>query len=123
MPATTLADKVIIGLALIFLAWLYSHYWFQGTEADYAIILVAQQPPQYVRLNQTQKITVSGRIGNTLIEVAPGQIRFLAAPCRGQYCVHAGWLKHGGDFVACLPNQVSIELVRQTEPQFDAIAY
>lgn len=121
--STTLADKVIIVLALLLLAGLYQYYWLGATgPADYAMITVAQQPPQQVEL-RPQKITVEGRLGKTVIAVADGKIRFLHSPCQGQYCIHAGWLKHSGDFVACLPNQVSIELLSQTEPSFDAIAY
>jgi len=124
MRSTTPADKVIITLALILLGGLYHYYWLKPSgAADYAIISVAQQPPQRIQLQQAQTIAVEGQLGTTWIEVAPGQIRFLKAPCPGQYCVHAGWLKHSGDFVTCLPNRVSIELISQTEQSFDSIAY
>jgi hypothetical protein len=121
---TTVADRIIIGMALVLLVWLYMRYWIGGSPpADYALILVAKQAPMRVDLQRSQKIPIQGRLGESLIEVAEGHIRFIASPCRGKYCIHAGWLTKGGDFVACLPNQVSLELHRAETSEFDAIVY
>ncbi len=122
---TTVADRIILSLALALLVWLYLHYWIDRTQpADYALIWVANQAPIRVDLHHSQQIPVQGHLGESLIEVAEGGIRFIASTCRHKQCIHAGWLTADGDFVACLPNQVSIELHRaQTMAEFDAIAY
>jgi hypothetical protein len=121
---TTVADRIIIGLALTLIAWLYLRYWITGSQpADYAVILVTNHAPQRVPLQYPQLLHIQGRLGESLIEVAHGQIRFLASPCRGKQCIHTGWLTKGGDFMACLPNQVSIELQSAETAEFDAIAY
>jgi len=119
---TTVADRIILSVALLLLLWLYPHYW-TGTPADYALILVANQAPIKLDLQHSQQIAIAGRLGESLIEVADGRIRFIASSCRNKYCIHAGWLTKGGDFVACLPNQVSIELHRAETTNFDAIVY
>lgn len=121
---TTIADRIIIGLALMLIVWLYLRYWITGSQpADYAIILVTNHAPQRIPLQHPQLLHLQGSLGESLIEVVPGQIRFLASPCRGKQCIHAGWLTKGGDFMACLPNQVSIELHSAETAEFDAIAY
>ncbi len=119
---TTVADRIILVFALALLVWLYLHHWVGG-RADYARILVANQAPQQISLQHPQQISIQGHLGESLIEVAEGRIRFIASPCRNKYCIHAGWLTKGGDFVACLPNQVSIELHRTKTVEFDAIVY
>ena len=121
---TTLADRIIISIALALLVWLYIHYWVSDPQpADYALILVANHAPIRVDLQRDQQVPVQGRLGQSIIEVSKGHIRFASSPCRNKQCIHAGWLTASGELVACLPNQVSIELHRAETAQFDAIAY
>ncbi|MDM8559183.1 NusG domain II-containing protein [Candidatus Parabeggiatoa sp. HSG14] len=120
----TMADRVILALALWFLIWLYLHYWVSGErQADYALILATNQLPKQINLQHPQKIAIDGRLGKSLIEVSKERIRFIASPCQSKQCIHAGWLKTHGDFVACLPNQVSIELHRIDATELDSIVY
>jgi len=121
---TTFADRIIIGCALLLLVWSYMYYWVgENTSGDYALILVKNQLPQRVNLQNYQQISVLGRLGESILEINEGRIRFIASPCHNKYCIHAGWLTTTGDFIACLPNQVSIELHREQTTEFDAIAY
>lgn len=119
----TVADQLIFLIALILLGGLYGRYWIPVTPADYALILVAQQPPQRVNLKQAQLIHVHGHLGESVLEIAGGRIRFHSSPCQNKLCIYTGWLQKSGDFAVCLPNQVSIQLQGvQTNP-FDAIVY
>ncbi|OAD21528.1 protein containing DUF1312 [Candidatus Thiomargarita nelsonii] len=121
---TTVADRIILSIALLLLVWLYLHYWTGArAPADYALILVANQAPIKLDLQHSQQIAIAGSDGESLIEVADGRIRFIASSCQSKHCIHAGWLTKGGDFVACLPNQVSIELHNAETAHFDAIVY
>ncbi len=119
---TTIADRIIICLGLLFLLWLYHLYW-TSSSSDYALIYVINQTPIQVDLQHPQQVTVQGRLGESLIEVKEGHIRFLTSPCHSKFCIHAGWLAKNGDFVACLPNQVSIELHNLKSTKFDAVVY
>jgi len=116
----TVADRIILGLAIILIIWSYIHYW-GGKTLNYAIILAADNIPKTVNLYQPQQIIVQGSKGESKIEVKDGQIRFIASPCKQQYCVHAGWLTESKSFITCLPNQVSIELPHANK--FDSISY
>ncbi|MDM8565849.1 NusG domain II-containing protein [Candidatus Halobeggiatoa sp. HSG11] len=119
LNSITIADRIIFSLVIILIIWLYVHYW-GGETLDYAMILTANHTSQ-VDLHKPQQITVQGSIGESKIEVADGQIRFIESPCKQQYCVHAGWLTKSKNFVTCLPNQISIELPYASE--FDSISY
>ncbi len=122
---TTIADRLIIGFAFLFLFWLYQLYWTNSKESsDYALIYVMNQAPIQVDLQHPQTVTVQGRLGESQIEVKTGEIRFISSPCHNKFCLHAGWLKTNGDFVACLPNQVSIELHNhRKDTKFDSVVY
>lgn len=65
---------------------------------------------QRVVLDQDATITVAGRIGESVIEVAGGRARFVTAPCRNRVCIATGWLAGGDDFAACVPNGISLRL-------------
>jgi len=121
---TTIADRLIICLGLFLLLWLYNVYWIGSNKSsDYALIYVMNQAPIQVDLQHSQQITIKGRLGESLIEVKDGRIRFITSPCHSQFCIHAGWLTNNGDFVACLPNQVSIELHNLKTTKFDSVVY
>jgi len=120
---TTITDHIILLLSIILLILLYKNYWIERQSANYALILVANQLPQQIDLQQNQQLLIQGRLGKSLIEIMDGQIRFIDSPCRGKYCIHAGWLSKNGDFIACLPNQISLELYNAQKKQFDSIAY
>jgi hypothetical protein len=123
---TTIADRIIICLSLLFLLWLYKLYWTSSNDSsDYALIYVLNQAPIQVNLHHSpqQITTVKGRLGESQIEVKEGSIRFITSPCHSKFCIHAGWLTKNGDFVACLPNQVSIELHNLKDRKFDSVVY
>ncbi len=87
-----------------------------GGEAHTAVIRHSGIAVKEVPLNADQTFPV----GDTVIEVKSGAIRFFESDCPGQECVHSGWLKNSGDTAACLPNRVSITL--SGESGVDAIA-
>lgn len=111
-------------LAFLFVGWSYVHYWtFSPQHVDYAIIYVAGQELRRVSLNSAQEIHVQGALGESVIEIAEGKIRFVQSACQGKYCVHTGWLTNAGDFSACVPNQVSIAVFGKRQTGVDAITY
>jgi hypothetical protein len=61
-------------------------------------------------------------MGPSRLLVQDGRVRFTASPCRGKQCIHSGWLAHEGDFAACLPNGVAVEVLGP-ERGLDAINY
>ena len=67
-------------------------------------------------------LQVHGPLGDSVIEIREARVRFLESPCRGQQCVHSGWLDAAGELAACLPNRISIQLLGR-HPRFDAVNF
>jgi len=121
---TTNVDRVILLFAILWVVGLYFYYWTDHSEyAVYAVISVPHQPPHRVDLTQDQWITINGTLGESTLQVAKGRIRFFSSVCHNKYCIHHGWLQKNHDFVACLPNQVSVELYSTKNQKLDAISY
>lgn len=124
LSLTTPIDRMILMGSFIFLVWLYSYYWGGNTQSShYALIMVANQTPIRVNLQEIKQLSFQGSLGESLIEVKEGNIRFITSPCQHKHCVRTGWLPQKGNFVACLPNQVSITLYDARLTQFDAVVY
>jgi len=53
-----------------------------------------------------ESITVSGPLGDTVVEIAGGAARITSSPCLNQTCVISGSIHVQGQWIACLPNRV-----------------
>jgi hypothetical protein len=70
-------------------------------------------------------VSVSGPLGETVVEVKDGAARVVASPCANQTCVAAGAIRRPGQWVACLPNQtlLLIEGNTDTDDATDAVVW
>ena len=59
-------------------------------------------------LNAEEKVSVSGPLGETVVELSGGRGRVLSSPCANQTCIAAGHLSRPGQWTACLPNKVFV---------------
>lgn len=122
MIHTTLGDKLVLALAIGLLPLVYVMLWNDGRPGDQARILVAGQQQRMVDLHHDQRIVVHGALGDSVLEVHNGKLRFVDSPCSNKQCVHEGWIHYGGQTVACLPNKVSATILGG-EQRFDAINF
>jgi hypothetical protein len=122
MPRITGADAIVIILALALLPWLYLTYWGDAAPGEQARILRGGEQVALVSLYEQKRLTISGELGNSELEIKNGKIRFLNSPCRNKQCIHSGWISIGGEFIACLPNRISVQIVGR-ETRFDSINF
>ncbi|MEO5573288.1 MAG: NusG domain II-containing protein [Gammaproteobacteria bacterium] len=122
MPRITVADCAVIALALALLPYLYLTYWGAATQGAQARILRGGEQIALVSLHEHKRLSIEGELGTSELEIKDGKIRFINSPCRNQQCVHSGWVSLGGDFIACLPNRISVQVVGR-EPRFDSINF
>lgn len=73
-------------------------------------------------LEGTRTLTVSGPLGDTIVEIGDGTVRVVSSPCPEQTCVRAGRLSTAGQWVACLPNKVFVTLEGRAREGLDAVS-
>ncbi len=122
MPRISVADAAVIALALALLPWLYFTYWSDATPGEQARILRGGEQLALVSLHEHKHPSIEGVLGTSLLEIKDGKIRFINSPCRNKQCVHSGWVSLGGEFIACLPNRISVQVIGR-EPRFDSINF
>lgn len=57
-------------------------------------------------LTEDRTIVVAGPLGDTILEIRDGAVRFVESPCRDKICIAADFLRETGQWAACLPNRV-----------------
>ena len=107
----TRADISLLLITLVALPFVYLHYWQAAGAGTTVRILHGETLLRELPLNKDQKITIEGNLGLSHLQIQNGKIRFTDSPCSGKVCIHKGWLSHSGDFNACLPNRISIEIL------------
>jgi hypothetical protein len=65
----------------------------------------------------------AGPRGDTIVAISGGTARVLDSPCPDKICVAAGSISRTGQFIACLPNRVSITLEGHDAPVADGTAF
>jgi hypothetical protein len=62
-------------------------------------------------LDEEREIHFSGPLGDTVVVIADGSVRFTESPCRDKICIAQGALTEAGQWAACLPNRVFITVM------------
>lgn len=76
----------------------------------WALVRLEGKIIQTLSLSKDQALTVSGPLGETVIEVQQGRVRVVRSPGPQQICVRQGWMQKPGETLICLPNRVTIEI-------------
>ncbi len=114
-------DWLTILVSVLAVLYLFQILWTNEHAAKVQIRLGDKIYATY-SLNQQREIHVHGKLGDAVISIAQGKVRFAKSPCTAQYCVHQGWLARVGQVAICIPNQISLELVGEAKP-YDSLNY
>jgi len=75
-------------------------------------------------LDEDRRVTVTGPIGETVLEIHDEEVHVESSPCRDKICIAAGWLSSAGQWTACLPNRVFVRVGGSPdEDEVDAQTY
>lgn len=118
----TWADAVVVLAAIALIGALYVRFWYTDAAALELEVWSQGERVQSVPLAENRTIDVPGALGVSRIEIRQAQVRFVSSPCSNKLCIHAGWQRHAGETVACLPNQVSVRVLGR-DRRYDAINF
>jgi len=111
----TIIFSTIITVYLFQVLWSHEH-------ASKVQVRIGDKVHAVYNINQQRYIKVHGAMGDAVIHISQGKVRFSKSPCHNQYCVHQGWLTRNGQAAICLPNQISLELIGEQKP-YDSLNY
>lgn len=118
-----IGDWLILFLMLGLEIFLIHRYWLSNTFAvDFVALQVGNQPLKLYSALDSRQIEIKTDSGSSMIEIAPGKVRFLHSQCLSQQCVAHGWITSVGETITCLPNQITVSLIG-SGPQYDAMNF
>ena len=75
-------------------------------------------------MDRTERVEIPGPLGRTVVELSGGGVRVISSPCTNKTCIASGRIHRRGQWIACLPNGVSLTIeAGNTEPDLDAAAF
>jgi hypothetical protein len=120
-PKLLLGDWLVIIASLIMVVFMFQQFW----SFEHASKIKIRQADKIIGtydLNQTRELKITGPMGESIIKIELGKVRFKQSPCNNQYCVHQGWLSLAGQVAICLPNQISLQLIG-AKSTYDSLNY
>jgi hypothetical protein len=94
-----------------------------GTKTGAAVVHLRGPGQEWVfPLGQDRIIQVRGPLGDTVVELRGGQARVLSSPCTEKICVRSGAIARPGQWIACLPNRVFLD-IRGSGSSADAVSF
>ncbi len=91
-----------------------------GTEEGSVIVIKADGKTYRYSLSQNRMITVPGTLGESVLEVKDGRVRFISAPCPNRTCMR-GSISRYPESLVCLPNDVIVQI--EGEGETDAVTF
>ena len=116
-----IGDWLVIFVSVLAIFMMFQQFW-QFEKASKLKIRDGNQIYGTFDLNQSRELTIHGNLGDSLISIAQGKVRFKQSPCNNQYCVHQGWLSRAGQVAICIPNQISLQLMG-AKSSYDSLNY
>jgi hypothetical protein len=74
-------------------------------------------------LDSERTVAVPGPLGDTVVQIRQAQVRVLSSPCPEKICVRSGAIARPGQWIACLPNRVFIDIQASPRETVDAYSF
>lgn len=116
------ADALLIGLCAALIGLAYVSLWSSPAPAAGVRVARAGETLAHYPLHVDRRFSVNGPLGETVLEIRDGAIRFVSSPCRHKICVRSGWHRRAGGVAACVPNRLSVVL-DGGDDELDAMNY
>ena len=104
----TVSD-IIITVLVIILSVLISLSLIKEKSNDYIEIKSPDDTYLYP-LSVDAVYSIDGKIGTSIIVVKNGEVCFEDSPCPNKTCITDGCISGAGEFLACLPNCISVTI-------------
>lgn len=109
------ADLLLLAAALVFGAVLAAVLLLRSPGGTVQVRVTGAVTAGYP-LDVDASYTITGANGGTnLLVIEDGAARIEEASCPDGVCVHTGRIRRNGQSIVCLPNQVVVEIVSDTE--------
>lgn len=120
IPGSLAGDIIIIILCALAVFFVFASS--QNSGSGYVSV---QTPDGIYRysLDSDRLFTITGPLGDTIIEIRDGKARIIDSACSTKTCTFQTPIDRSGSFIACLPNHVLLTVVGSMNEEVDDVAY
>ena len=113
-------DMIVMGGILVAALLLYGAYLFINRHSGTATAEIIHDGAvvKTVRLDKEDMFSLQEN-PNVVFHVKDNAIRFEESDCLDKLCVHTGYVNHGGQLAACLPNKLAIRIIVNSDSSPD----
>jgi len=89
-----------------------------------AVLIVDSPGGEYVYdLSVNRELKIRGLLGYSIIRISSGSAFFVDSACPNKTCVQCAPIRHNGEWIACMPNQVFIRIESKAENGADISSF
>ena len=115
-------DYLAISLSLLVVGG-FSVYAYAGRASTGDIVIEASGTRWIYPLNVDRTEMVKGPIGDTVVVIAGGKAFVQDSPRPDKLCVHMPAISRPGQWIACLPNRVFVQVRGTSDQTVDQLSY
>lgn len=102
-------DGIILGV-IIFIILGISFFLYTRPHSSAVLVVKSPSGTWMYQLDTDRRISIPGQNGETLIEIKSGRVMVLNSSCPKKTCTTGKPLERAGDWNACLPNRVFLNI-------------
>ncbi|MGC9311763.1 MAG: NusG domain II-containing protein [Sediminispirochaetaceae bacterium] len=104
-----LFDYIIIFLSISFTV-AAGLYVYTGDGGPLRVRIRSAETVYVFPLDEDREVAVEGPLGTTYIHIHDGHAAVVESPCPNKLCIQAGELDENGEWSACMPNKVFVQI-------------
>jgi hypothetical protein len=119
----TVLDRVLVALLLIGAVSLFFLIG-KGPKGEHVVVEQQGRIVFTAPLSEDRTVSLAGPLGETVLTIRAGRARIISSPCTNKICMGMGEATHGGDLLACVPNDLLVRIDGATlrDPGYDLLS-
>jgi hypothetical protein len=101
----------------------FSVFAYAGGATNPNVIIEGSGEKWIYPLHENREVTVSGPLGDELIDIKDAQAWVVSSPCPNKICIQQGRISKPGQWMACLPNDIFIRVDGTSDTRVDMVSY
>ena len=83
---------------------------YKGDTKHKQVVITTPKETYFYPLNKNRTLRFLGKWGYDVVEILDNAVRVKESSTPRKLCVLRGWLRHNGEWAACLPNKLFIRI-------------
>ncbi len=110
-------------LIIIFFLCLSLHLYKLDRTNNVKVEIRCKNKKNFFELDKNRKFKVECGSGYLIVEIKNKKVRVVKSTCPNKICVKTGWISKKGETIACVPNNIIIKIVGNTEKKENKVDF